>query len=232
MSGVPDLFQKALPGPPVEPETGDAVYDEIIQPMTAIWGKPRPVTDADLALSFYRDDLKNYDRDVLREAFHTVRREHVYQTWPPSAVFIKAADKVRGSFEVFAPGGQAFEVACNNRADKYATQRFAGEEGLEAIRGGYGKQWRDYIKHEACQQLFNGAAEPDVVVPADVMEEFIEQGKRLVSPVETRPEHGSLGDALTDEGKQIRRDLQERETARRESIRKAELESEGGGIEF
>jgi len=230
-----DLFNGEQPDAEPDEETGDAAFDEVLAPMTKIWGKPRSVSDEDLALSFYREDLKDYDREVLRMAFQQVRREHVYQTWPASAAFIKAADSLRG---VTANGSSDMDrsvLTCNRRATEYATQRFAGPEGLEAITGGYSKPWNEYIRREACQQLFRGLENPDVVIPPDVMAGFVEEGRVMLTRSSDTAGHRSLGstakaltagpDELSDGARgEVRQDLQAREDKRRRSIQQAATE--------
>ncbi len=190
-----DLFRPNDHGPVVNHGSEDPVLDEIILPMTAIWGKPRTVSNEDLALSFYRTDLQNYDRDVLRQAFHQVRQEHVYQTWPSVAAFLKAADSLDQSGSRVGSDVGLDTMVCNRKAAKYAAGMFNTEEGKKAIEGGYLRHWREYIRREACRQLLGGAAWPDVIIPGEVMAAFVEIGKKFLESMKGQPERHSLGSA-------------------------------------
>ena len=155
------------------------VIDEIITPMVAIWGKPRTVQNEDMAISFYVDDLAGFSRDTLKAAFKIVRQRHVYQSWPASAEFVKACLELRG-YATDIDDELTTTLQINRRAAEYANQRFAQPEGLAAVEGGYAKQWREYIQHEAAKQLFQGQ-EPDVQIPAQLLDSFKAQGAKTIA---------------------------------------------------
>ena len=69
----------------------------------------------------------------------------------------------------------------NRRAATYANQRFATPEGLAAVEGGYAKQWREYIQHQAARQLFQGQPEPYVEIPQDILDNFKTQGAKTIA---------------------------------------------------
>ena len=75
----------------------NAIRDEIIDPMLRLFSPPKAMDEAQqiAAMRDYMDAMRGFSRNELQAAWREVRDTTQTRTWPPIAVFVKAAAGAR-----------------------------------------------------------------------------------------------------------------------------------------
>tara|TARA_R110000823_G_scaffold69922_8_gene161678 strand:+ start:1513 stop:2064 length:552 start_codon:yes stop_codon:yes gene_type:complete len=153
-------------------EAKDRVKRLIIQPMQER-GWKAPDGNLEVIIGDYVDDLKNFSEDILRQAFHSVRKNHKYKNWPSSGEFISACKKLGGYDQpIEADNEEQAAIKRTNKAFDYASEKLDGNN-LRAYSEGFFVDARRYLVSEALKILRqNPDADLDITIPGEKISEW------------------------------------------------------------
>lgn len=123
--------------------TDSEIQKEIIERMTALWGRPNRVVDSPeavkSALAEYRQALGRFAAPVLKTAFEKVRDEWRGTSWPSVAAFVTAAKDATPSASTYREDGA---VGYPAKAHAAMSSRL----GQQALREGVGLSFYEYVE--------------------------------------------------------------------------------------
>jgi len=143
----------------------------IISPMQER-GWKAPDGNLEIIIGDYVDDLKNFSEEILKQAFHSVRKNHKYKNWPSSGEFITACKKLGGYDQpIETDSDEMRAVKRTNQAHDYANKKL--DKNLRAYREGFFVDARKYLIGQAVKILReNPDAELDITIPSEKIAEW------------------------------------------------------------
>lgn len=158
----------------------------LIKPMMARYRLPDRFSSVEAGIEDYTEAMLPFREDAIAEGFRRVKIHHEYPWWPDLPKLVSSVRTAASEASVRGEAGSSERAAivarANARGPSYA-RWYMGQMGWPHVKaawsGGYFREMRDYLAAAAMRQILDGANEPHVEVPDEMISRWAAAAHRL-----------------------------------------------------
>lgn len=158
----------------------------LIGPMMARYRVPDRFRDNAAAVEDYTEAMVPFCEQAIADGLKAVKIGHEYPWWPDLPKLVSAVRAAQSAISERTGVGSSERAAviarANARGPSYARWYMDQMHWLHvaaAWNGGYFREMRGYISAQAARQILNGADEPHVEVPREMIDAWAEKARAL-----------------------------------------------------